>query len=237
MSDLEAKFKDWARRFWWLRGALGAMALTSIVPNFMDLGRYEFLRAIHAIVFGWDFAAEAIGRLIGLIPFVPEFSTAAVNLIIYYSTVSIPSIVASSKLRSIPADFDYKKNRGILYKFFKFVKKYNLGYLINSNYLFSFFILLAPLYVFFPEIIMPNTHPNSFLITTYLVLLIVNTVVLIGISILKLPGFGKGIVFVLTFFICVEALYLLEAPFIADQINHFACEAMEVPPDDCDASS
>ncbi len=69
MVEFEETWKSWFRRFWWLRGVTAALALTALAPTFIDLSRYEFLRAFHAVIVGWNLVTEKLGEIIGEIPF------------------------------------------------------------------------------------------------------------------------------------------------------------------------
>jgi len=42
-----------AKRFWWLRGVAAALSLAALIPNVIDITRYEFLNAVAAVIYGW----------------------------------------------------------------------------------------------------------------------------------------------------------------------------------------
>ena len=55
----------------------------------------------------------------------------------------------------------------------------------------------------------------------------------IGISIIFLDGYGSGLLFVLSFVVAMEVLYLFSAPWLPSEINEFVCEALKIPPESC----
>ena len=97
MSDPGEIWKSWIQRFWWLRGVAGAMTVAALVPSFVDLSRYEFLRAFHAIIVGWDLVAAELGRLIGRVPFFPNIDSDAVNTIVFVLAFVFPVSIALIK--------------------------------------------------------------------------------------------------------------------------------------------
>ena len=84
MAEQGEKWTAWVERFWWLRGAAAAMAVAAVLPEHMDLERYEFLRAFHAMIVGWNTLSAQIGSVIGEFLYFPDIAAAEVNTGIFF---------------------------------------------------------------------------------------------------------------------------------------------------------
>jgi len=193
-EELPDHWKYWVSRFWWLRGVAAAFALTSLVPLLFDFSRYELLRALHAIIVGWNIALTKIGQFIGKFPFIPELSSDVMNTIIFISSVTLPL-------------------------FFSFLRTY-------ISLLYSLFLAFFVTYTYHHTI----TAEESDILVWIFFIEISLTVIL---ATFVLPSFGKGIIYVLTFIVTLEILYILSSPWLAEPINAFACEVLSIPAEDC----
>lgn len=214
-------WKKYVVAFWWLRGAAAAVVIASLVEKITDFSRFEFLRAIHAAIVGWETLARIVGKLIGEIPYIPELSPNVVNALLFVSSVGIPSAFAGFKY--ITDDYDEKE----------FIK-----------YVFSIFwgISLSLLLVYISFEAFKNlslSMEGEGVVGWYRVNKWQCIRCVFGISFgflfifmmflrsfLYLPGFSRGVVHVCVFLITVEVLYLLEVPWVHEQINGFACDVL-----------
>ena len=96
--DYKEVWKAWIQRFWWLRGVVTAVTLAALVPNFVNLSRYEFLRAFHAVIVSWNVLTTKIGQLIGKIPYLPEISGEMVSTLAFTLSICVPSLFAWFKI-------------------------------------------------------------------------------------------------------------------------------------------
>lgn len=208
MADLEETWKAWIRRFWWLRGVTTALALTALVPTFIDLSRYEFLRAFHAVIVGWNLVTEKLGEIIGEIPFIPQISGEVVSTLIFIISIGLPIFIAVMKDLII----DY------------YVDKYGIYYILRLIIVSGapFVITLS----YYGTLVGFYDTPEIFILLAALLLSLLMTI-------LALPGYGKGLLFVASFIIAMEVLYVLKTPLLAEQISQFVCEALEAPPENC----
>ena len=214
MSDLGANWKDWVRRFWWLRGVAAAITLAAIAPNYLNLSRYEFLRALHAIIVGWNMVAEILGDFIGKILFLPELSAATVNTAIFTLSVVIPTFIAVTKVH-------YVSDRLLEY-----IPISPQSHEANSIAL-AIVVVLMPF--FYYEMATKGYSTDLY----WTIILIIATPLFLILPVIVLPGFGRGVLFFLSFIVTVEVLYILQAPWLAEHINTLACDALSVPPEDC----
>lgn len=88
------RWKPWLKRLWFVRGILAAVALANLVPTFLDLTRFEFLTAFHALLVGWGHVAQWVGEVLSVIPLMPELSAAAINTIILIGSLVIPGALS-----------------------------------------------------------------------------------------------------------------------------------------------
>jgi len=208
MADLEETWKAWIRRFWWLRGVTAALALTALVPTYIDLSRYEFLRAFHAVIVGWNLVAEKLGEIIGEIPFIPQISGETASTLIFFMSIGLPIFIVLMKESTTSYPFSIYPFRYIfsVFSFFLYIIAFSVAY----------YVLIA--------------------IDITIGWIIANSILFLGtflFTILKLPGYGKGLLFIASFIIAMEILYLLKTPWLAEQISQFVCEALEAPPENC----
>lgn len=96
-KDLNRAKTFWVKhlsKFWFIRGFLAALTITSLLPSVIDLSRYELLKAFHAVIVGWDLICEKLGGLIGFIPFVPNIHPDLINGAIFVSLIVLPGMLA-----------------------------------------------------------------------------------------------------------------------------------------------
>jgi hypothetical protein len=83
-------WKPWFERLWFLRGIAAAIALSLFASTFTDLSRFEFLRAVHALLLAWSDAAAWLGRLIGMAPWLPDLSGDVVAALVLAASLGAP---------------------------------------------------------------------------------------------------------------------------------------------------
>jgi hypothetical protein len=209
LDVLKETWKYLVGRFWWLRGAAAALTLTALVPEFVNLSRYEFLRALHAVIVGWHVVAEKLSYLIGQIPYLPRISADVVSTIIFSATVCIPLIFAHLKS-------DIQHHRQIL---------------TITVFRVILYSILIP-YIYYA--IITDGASSLFSSETMrifgLVVFGLGVLVSVYFAAMVLPGFWRGLVYVGSFIVAFEILYLLQTPWITEQVNEFVCE---VSPENC----
>ncbi len=67
---------------------------------------------------------------------------------------------------------------------------------------------------------------------SYIIFALLLTVTIIW-TLINLPKFRRGVLFIVTFIIVMEILYILEAPWLAEEIKDFSCEVLELGPENC----
>ncbi|MDD9726539.1 hypothetical protein PVV74_13800 [Roseovarius sp. SK2] len=80
--------------FWWLRGALCTLFILGLLLTFVPNSVDPLLNFIHHFIFGWNRLMGGLGRLIGLLPFVPELSAVFVNTIALAISLVIPATIS-----------------------------------------------------------------------------------------------------------------------------------------------
>lgn len=91
---LPEAWAEWTKRFWWLRGVASAFAVTAIAVQGLSWDQFKFLRAVHALLAGWNHVAGVVGAYVGQLLRLPDISAAGVNALIITVSVVIPSELA-----------------------------------------------------------------------------------------------------------------------------------------------
>lgn len=248
-----ARWKDWVHRFWWLRGVAAAMTLAALVPKFVDVSRYEFLAAFNAVVLEWNRFCAWLGEIIGPILFLGEIPPIVVNTAIFSSAVCLPSAIAMYlDFVRFPTNIRRPVNRiealsfWIYNKlsFLKTIYKYkSIGIFIAV----TSFIWLTLIYFFTNDMMdhyssvyhknIVGVRQSDALSLNHILLMVGLLVVLLIYVTYKLPGYGRGLVYTVSFVLALQALYLLNTPWLADHIRSIPCELQDQPPAWCEEAA
>jgi hypothetical protein len=211
MNNTENRWKAWIAGICWIRGVTAAMALAALVPNFVDLSRYQFLRVAYATIIGWNSLAESIGRYAGEIPFLPVVSADLINTILITTTLFVP------------VAFWYVK---------KILKEYKNPRPRNSNYsIFFLFILFTPLGYYEVKTMQYENYWGIETLHYYILLVIF--IASFVLTLRSFPGYRRGLISLIGFIATLQILYLLNAPIIGKHINEFSCGILKISPDKC----
>ena len=227
MVELGDKWKAWGKRFWWLRGALAAMAVAAAVPNVTDLSRFELLRAFHALVVSWNDVMAAIGGWIGKLPFVPRISAEIINSVVFGFTISAPAALhfSSHKIK----DFDLCSFRNQL-KVLRGIVPHAMAPFVYAAayYLVIKLSDIALNWINNPE--RASTIPLFFVISLILVAIgCFASSLIISLSVNK--RFRVGFFCFLGFVLTIEIMYILSIG--GGFINDWACRTLNIPPENC----
>jgi hypothetical protein len=231
MSDALSR---WLERFWFLRGVAAALAVVQLVPVFVDLSAYEFLRAFHALIVGWNLFAAWVGSLIGTLPFIPDLEPVVVNALLFAGSIGVPSAFAfaggfeerrRSRLSWTPSWLDRPMAASafvsmVVVSYLAFVwaitgedpfgvspladaasidGKYNVGDL---------------------ELLFGDLDSLTGVLSQFSIIFLILTNFCLALW--KLKGYARGLIFIAVFILTMQALYWINAPWIADRINDLA---------------
>lgn len=211
-------WQRWAHRFWFLRGVAAAIALSALVPQFTDLSRWEFLRAFAALLVGWNGVVGYLGRLIGQLPFLPNFSADAINALLFTSTVGLPgAFVIAQRLRT--------SSVGV------WVLVPMCASVVIATYV-AYVISIAPYNPSYYTLISPDGHQSGPWFESFVVrarqsfpvvcgMLLAVAVSFLG-ALLFLKGFARGVIVLASFILTLQVLYWLNAPWVGDVIRETA---------------
>ena len=203
MPDPEGWAK-WLWAFWWLRGALTAGALVSLIPSFTGFSRYEFLRAVNAFIVQWNNIAGFVGSYIGRIPYIPDLSPAMVNSLVI-SILTYTPIITYYVIRLVRYEHQKKDH------FTPFV-------LILAVGVMAFFLNYS-----IDKINNYKSTTEWFFALSTLLVSIVHVAMFIRTNCLYVPGYGKGLFSTLSLIFTLQVIYLLNIPFVVEGINNLSC--------------
>lgn len=190
-------------RLWVVRGMLCAISIIAVVvPQFLSLSRYEFLRAIHVVIVGWNEIASRVGRVIGEIPYIPDLSAEVINLIVFLFSFCVPLMITD--YRYLPPDFTgirrfIHASAGATIPLIAFTAIITDDFFGVSGLIVRLFFLVALAYHLW--------------------------VICVG-----LPSFRKGLQFLVGALVVFELLYVVNAPWFTDGVNALACDVLEGEP-------
>ncbi|WPZ24046.1 hypothetical protein UM399_07510 [Sulfitobacter pontiacus] len=195
----------WVNSFWFVRGLLGCVLFVSLLETFVDIGRWEIIRALYAITVSWNRLAELIGGLIGEIPYLIVLPGEIVTLT-SLATLSLPGLLGEEKILN---DREYETGDRI--ETFVFYCAIFISYLIVS----AFLVLLF--------------GGNSY---AFLIVCIVCFFMFIRGLQVKKP-FRHGAQTAFGFVAGIQVLYLLGHPATAEWIKDQTCFTLEQSYSDC----
>ena len=195
----------WLWGFWWLRGALTAGALLSLIPSFTGFSRYEFLRAVNAFIIQWNIIAGFLGSYLGRIPFIPELSSTMVNALVLVGSIYFP--LYGYGLLRIRARY-------------KMIAK-TVTFVFLS--MFTFPLFTYTFYLAIKGVKVPVSRIDWYISLVILGFMVAAAGRTIVFNCLYIPGYGKGIVSVIAFILTLQIFYVLNVPKIVEDINRLSC--------------
>ncbi len=226
-----AWFEKHKNRFWFLRGATFALMLMTLVPEFVNLSRFDFLRAFHALILSWNGVAELIGLCFGWLPFVPDIPYWLINTFTIMLIIVFPALIQAPGASAFHYAFEitFLRNRNgeevivnalntkaenevMQFKFYKLIE------------FFMLFLLVS-------EVFSPNhstfyfRNVKSFGAFSHIVY--ISTFFFLGLGILSLfllfltktPSFKNGLLFVIGIVAIMELSYMIGLPIVGDWIT------------------
>ena len=232
MAALAERWKAWAERIWWIRGAAAGMAMLGAIPEFMDLSEFEFVRAFHAIVVGWNKLAALFGDWLGTLFGVSPLSHRVINASLFGLSFGLPA--ASAALMP----WWRKKRAGDGGKPL-LCRDNHRPILLSSCFVVSTAACFGLIYYLAISLPRLAGAPQAVFVYVLLAALVLFFMVMLarvfGLELheaLKhLKGFRRGSVYVFCFIVVVEILYLLKVG--GGSVNAFACGLLEMPESEC----
>jgi hypothetical protein len=202
--DGKATWSGWVERFWFVRGVAAAVLLVGLVPEFTSLTRFEFLKGAYALVVGWRHVAAWVGSLIGLLPVIPELDPETVGALLFTASVGAPSC------------------------YYMWQSRWPQRALGMSHQSLLPPLLLAWHFLIYRDL--AKADPAEWDWNTGETFLLFLFLASFAVTVWKLPGYGRGVVVVLSFIVTLQLLYWLNTPWFADTISSLADGATERAP-------
>ena len=232
MAALAERWKVWAERIWWIRGAAAGMAMLGAIPEFMDLSEFEFVRAFHAIIVGWNKLAalfgDWLGRLFGFSP----ISHRVINASLFGLSFGLPA--ASAAL--MPWWRQRRAGDGgkpLLCRDNHRPIALSSCFVVSTAACFG---LIYYLVVSLPKLAgVPQAVFVYVLLAALALFFMAMLARVFGLELREalkhLKGVRRGGVYVFCFIVAVEILYLLKVG--GGSVNDFACGLLEMPKSEC----
>lgn len=271
------RLKALAGRFWWLRGAAAAITLSAVVPNFIELGRFQYLLGIHLLIVAWGEVASRVGTLIGRLPFVPPLSSELVSSLVFTFSIVLPASAAFvisqfQDLNQARAKQEKNPKQSAARRSWLTSAVDSLGETLDRMYVHEASVILITLGIIWlgwlsyyelakndfvkvsieyydetvtlPGFVDEKGQPAKATIrraekvtrtTTPLgsIGFIGFIAALFAYALYAIRGVRRGFVFVMTFFLVSEVLYLVSAPRLTDEICEIARQELSDVPKPC----
>lgn len=192
------RWKGWLKRFWWLCGAVAAMAMAALVPEFIDVSQHEALAALNAVILVWNEVCLWIGTVARNIPFLPILSAELISTVAFIVSTAVPAIYALERYSP-----EESMRSGLLLKSL-FAKILKLPMIVIG----LCFGVIASFYY------RSLHHGPSFDILSASIRAISGIICLSAFifALRHLSGYGRGVMFGIAFIIALGTLYLLNIP-------------------------
>lgn len=217
---------------------IAAMSLTSLVPNVVDLSRFQFLRAFHLIILRWEELMTLIGNFIGRLPIIPELSANMMNYILFVFSVGLPASFglwrwAKFDIAAQEALEILRNTENFGQRFRWWVKLFPL-ILLTAFLPFVFIGLGLGTVLFFGTLMNDlETGLERFQNNPLAVLLNLSPLALAIYMLTYVPQFGRAAFIVASFIAAFELLYLANTPFLSDWIDRRYCEISDTDNAEC----
>lgn len=231
MSDFYNKlWTNTILKYWYVRGFFAAIAISETVPSFIDIERYDFLRAFHSIIVGWQKIIGSISDLFQSVKFLPDLSPAAVSTVIFFLTYSAPLSL-----------FTFQACKSLVTEMMEDETEYPISTILSFWWIIPIFLSLSPFlivyvhYLFvsnsiffdprlFPLSIFRYENGHSELPSLVLVTLISYVYVGVVFSVFRYSSnFRNGFLFFFGICISLEIFYYLQSPALGEAIRGWTC--------------
>ncbi len=194
--------------FWFLRGVLAAWLIISLVPQVApNFSQWEALRALHALLQSWQQILTLIAQIMPPLAWF-KLTAADVFALIFTLSIGLPAAYAAATIRER----------------FRIKDEGESPKAVSERVLLDrAFALLVGLFVLLCSFVLGAlVHGGgSGIIKVYpsFVQVLVVTLLFWVIAIFMLPGYFRGLVFVLGFIITIEGLYWLNTPSLKEWVD------------------
>lgn len=235
LDDLLELLKNLTQRFVWIRGSVTAVAVLALLSNLLDLTQYELLSAFNAVILSWKIVANQISSLLPSIWPFTLISPLLVQATIFSASISSTLLYATSNI-----DYDRIENISrysplYIFQYITiktgivdfFMKRPNTYRVIKFSLPLLFFVLFLMLYIL--------VYISDFNDIYKLLPLLICIALLFYIATVISRSFRNGVYTVIAFIFTLEALYVLQAPFVSEAIRNYNCEYYGIESASCDA--
>lgn len=221
----------WTSSFWIVRGGLAAMSLAGLLPSIIDMTRFEILRMFHVFVFAWREVLTSIGKLLQILPWLPELSFAFISTLLILFNIIMP--IALGYARTYYYDYQHPDNGSA----FLLGVSPLLRLIINLSFLgvwtlslLAFFFSLMSGSAVCVQRFCLDSNSGTF-IAAYLLPAL--AILSFFYALAWLPKMRSGAMAVIGFLIFSEVAYFLASPALSSSINNYVCEAGNIPEREC----
>ena len=200
---------------WWLRGFLSAFLLTVLLDSITDLSSYEFLRAVHTLVIGWNSVASYLGSLVGNIPFIPTLPGSLITTVLVFPFFGYPvfHIVIEGGIKQIRKKIQDDED----------------AYVILSGLAqIAFFVFIVIQFFYYIFIILERGYQifNDIGTVDVLALILNSLIVLIAFifAMVRFPGFAISVATIVMFLGSFQLLYFIYSSSLFENTSIRTCQ-------------
>lgn len=208
------KWVNWIQGLWFVRGAIAAFSIMTISSDLLNLTRFEFLEAFHAIVVSWNIIVNYLClKLAYYFPYIPVMSAEIVNSIILTSVV-VPGLYSWMSAEDVVGEGE---------TVFTF---------IFQTFLFSIFSAVSIYYILFTD------YGNldgvfDYMLYGLIILMFASAVFAFIETLLEFASIRGGIIFSISVVVFLEIFYHLGHPEISIGIKDWTCETLKSSSNEC----
>ena len=210
-----------ARSLNWLGvvgGTAAAVGMMQIAPRFGEVGRFNFLRGLEALIQAWRLLAERTGETLGQLPLVPPVTGDVITLALFAIGLALPVAISAAtsgpprQLAHIDPVEYYRQmhaQHGVWAPLMKILQSAGLSV--------AFVVIYAG--VVAPELIRPISNEQERFEGPLLIFgaIMIGLVYLFALATLR--GYLVGLVVALALVITAQTFYWIDAPWVSDQIR------------------
>lgn len=225
----KGEWVGWIKKFWFLRGAVAAITLSTLIPKYTSISYLEFLRVFNVLIIAWNQITLGFANYLASFEILRFVNHAMVNTFILASTFVLPALLflfreKSRFLEALTVQVVYS---GGIPSPLRATNK-TTAKVVYLIYVLSLFAAVPWTYF-----LLANPDLDSPLTTMMLATI---GYCFVG-ALFTLNGLFNGMVTVVVFVGTLQLLYYFNTPVLTETVNRWACAHVDTRFDKCGVAS